>query len=103
MSPALETAWRMTPQERQEIHALALGFGVMRMAQHRPETEVFAARWPGLLRLRWGYPLKDGGWSRSRRFFSVSLTRAGLQAAFFIYAHRLPRSEKARARKRPPA
>lgn len=97
MSAALEIALRMTPQERDEIHALALGFGNMLMAQHRAEHDAFAARWPGLLLVRWGYPLPSGRWSRSRRFFSVSLTREGMQVAFFVELRGLRKAQTRRA------
>lgn len=71
MSDALEIAMRMTPQERDEIYALALGFGNMLMAQHRAEHDAFAAMgWKG----RWGGcpsrpripPMADSAWSLSR-------------------------------------
>lgn len=93
MSDALEIALRMTPQEREEIYALALGFGNMLMAQHRAEHDAFAARWPGVLLVRWGYPLPNGRWSRSRRFFSVSLTRDGMHVAFFVESRGLRKAQ----------
>lgn len=89
---AFFAARSMTPEERARFHAIASGFGEMLMANHRAESEAFAARWPGLVRLRWGYPRLDGGWSRSRRFFSVELTREGMRAAFYIEANGLPKA-----------
>lgn len=86
-----EIAEAMTPEDRAHMIAIADGFGRMLLAIHRPESEAFAARYPGVATTHDGY-VKIGGdrWVGRTRWFSIQATMLGLQVARMIERFDMP-------------
>lgn len=81
----------MTPEDRAHMIAIADGCGKMLMAMHRPESEAFAARYPGVAVVRDGYKPFDGDrYIARRRWFSIEPTLFGVQVARMIERFDMP-------------
>lgn len=96
MSDAMELALSMSPEDRAELEAIAIGFGNKLLAGHVDEALAFDERNPGCIGISFGYvsPITQKR-SRSKRFISLKVTEFGALVALLNRIHGLPIKEGA--------